>query len=798
VRRALLIAAIILVALVVLISTVTGIVFVRPLPTIDGDDRLIGLHERAEVLRDLYGVPHIFARDAHDMWFLQGYVTAQDRLWQMDIYRRAAQGRLAEVLGEPALDSDRYMRTIGLTRAAKLDLSVISAETVAGLEAYMEGVNKFLQQHGESLPVEFTILGYRPEPWTPLDSLAIAKLQVYDAAGNYTQELLRASIATRIGMESVGTLMPDPAAVAAPGDARAWAMVAPYLSPSGDLSPSGASGAAALRGVLPGAGEGLGSNCWALSGARTKSGKPLLAGDPHLPVRNPSIWYELGLDDGAEMHVIGFSIPGVPGVVIGHNDRVAWSFTYAYADTQDLFVERQDPTDFRRYDYAGRMEPATFLREPITVKGRKDPVVQDVVITRHGPILTPVLKEQKAQLALRWSALDGTKTIEAVLGMIRAKSFAQFRAAAADFSGATLSACYADVDGHIGYLLVGRLPDRKAGDGMMPAPGWTGDYDWRGLRPAEDNPFLLDPKDGVILNANNRPVNGPTEAGWSGEWDPGFRYEYLSVALAGTADADVARFRALQNDITSLPVTRFRDVLVAARPSSLLAADAQRLVRDWDGVLRLDSAGAAVYEAWLARMCERTFRDKLGPPLYEDYLTNGRPTFALYALVARRESPWFVDLSDAESGGRDAIASRALDDAARDLAARFGPLTERWRWGDMHTISFEHPLSAAKPLDLLLTIGPVRRPGDGYSPNSGAYSLLSPFKLRLHASERQIVDLSDIDASISIIPTGQSGQPFSKHWGDQTTLWAEGDYKPMPLSRGRLGALEGRLILRPR
>jgi penicillin amidase len=737
-------------------------------------------------------VPHIFARDTHDLFFVQGYVTAQDRLWQMDLYRRAAEGRLAEVLGEPALESDRFMRTLGLGRAAQLDLSTISDEARGLLEAYMEGVNKFLLRHGESLPIEFTILGYRPEPWTPLDTLAIAKLQLYDAAGNYTQELLRTSIAARLGPEALPALMPDASTAASLDDSRAWALVAPYLSPG-----TAGDGPGALARVLGGAGQGLGSNCWAVSGARSATGKPILAGDPHLPVRNPSIWYEIALDDG-DLHLIGFSIPGVPGVVIGHNDRVAWSFTYAYADTQDLFVERQDPADLRRYEYEGRMEAATVTREVIRVKGRDDPVVIDVVITRHGPILTPELKEQKAQLALRWSALDGTRTVEAVMAMDRAHSFAEFRAAAALFAGATLSACYADVDGHIGYLMIGRLPDRIAGDGRLPAPGWSGQYEWRGLRPAEANPFVLDPPDGFVLNANNRPVDRETEAGWAGEWDPGFRYAYLRQALAGIKDADVARFRTLQTDVTSLPVQRFRDTLLAARPAAPLAVEAQRMVRAWDGQLAVDSAAAAIYEAWLVRMCERTFRDKLGVTLYAQYLKDGRPTFALYDLVASPSSTWFADLASGSGGDRDALAAKALDDAVRDLSRRLGASPDRWRWGDLHTVAFEHPLSAAKPLNLFLTIGPLPRSGDGYSPNNGAYSLAAPYAVTTHSSERQIVDLADVDASLSIIPTGESGQPFAPHWGDQLRMWGAGEYKPMALSRERIGPLEGRLILRAR
>jgi penicillin G amidase len=791
-RRKLVVFASAMLVILVAISATFGLLLIRPLPTLDADLRLLGLHERAEVLRDHYGVPHIFAADEHDAFFVQGYVTAQDRLWQMDLYRRAAQGRLAQILGEPGLESDRFMRTLGLARAAQLDLGVISAEALGSLEAYMEGVNKYLQQHGESLPVEFTILGYRPEPWTPLDTLAIAKLQLYDAAGNYTQELLRASIAARLGPEVLATLLPDPSPSAVAGDADAWALVAPYLSPG-----SAGAGPSALASVLGGAGQGLGSNCWALSGSRTASGKPLLAGDPHLPVRNPSIWYEVALDAG-DLHLIGFSIPGVPGVVIGHNDRVAWSFTYAFADTQDLFVERQDPTDLRRYEYEGRMESATFSREVIEVKGRADPVIVEVAITRHGPILTAALKDQKAQLALRWSALDGTRTIEAVLGMGRARSFTEFRTAAALFVGASLSACYADVDGHIGYVLVGRLPDRKSGDGRLPVPGWSGDYDWRGLRPADDNPFLFDPPGGVVLNANNRPVDRATETGWEGEWDPGFRYAYLRQAVAEMRGADVARFRSLQTDVTSLPVQRFRAAILSARAASPLAAEGHRLVREWDGVLGVDSAAAAVYEAWLVHMCERTFRDKLGPTLYEQYLTDGRPTFALYELLGSPSSTWFADLARGDIGDRDAVASHALEDAVRDLEKRLGSTATSWRWGDLHTVSFEHPLSAARPLDRIFTIGPLRRAGDGYSPNNAAYSLLRPFVLRSHASERQIVDLSDVDASLSIIATGQSGQPLSGHFRDQSELWARGDYKPMALSRERIGPLEGKLILRAR
>jgi penicillin amidase len=767
----------------------TGLLLVyRPLPTIDGEYRLLGLDERAEVLRDSYGVPHVYAETAHDLFYLQGYVTAQDRLFQMDLYRRAGAGRLAEVLGEPALDSDTQFRTFGFASVAAREFGLLRDDTRANLNAYADGVNKFLEGHGDSLPLEFVILGYRPGRWSAVDSILAAKLQAYDAANNLDQELLRAGLASRFGTGVLATLMPDPTGRAASIDEGAWAAVAPYLGATASQP-----GSVARSSLLPGAGTG--SNCWALAGSRTVTGKPILAGDPHLAVRNPSIWYEIGLE-GAGYKLVGFSFAGIPGIVIGHNDRIAWSLTYAYTDTQDLFVERQDPTDPRRYEYKGQFEPATFVRESIAVKGRADPVVVDVAITRHGPIITPVLKGQTAPLALRWTALDPGRLLDFVFGLARAGSWQSFRAAAADFSGAAVSACYADVDGHIGYQLIGQLPARK-GDGQMPVPGWTGEYDWTGVVPFEANPTLLDPPTGMILNANDRPTEDPHSAGYIGEWDPGFRATHIAQRLTGLAKADVPAMRAIQTDYASPPAVRWREAILAASPKTDLQRRAQSLVRDWDGALSAQSGGAAVTEAWLMRMLSRTFRDKLGDKLYLNYLERARAQFALYRLLSHPDDPWFTDLGDPSVRGRDAVASAALADATAELAARFGDDVAKWRWGDMHTITFAHPL-AIGPLGLLLNIGPLPRPGDGFSVNNGAYDPTKPYQQTTNASERMIADLSELDNSLSITPEGQSGQPGSRFWGDQTALWNAGDYKPMRFSRGRIGRLEGTFQFRPR
>ena len=762
----------------------------RPLPTIDGESRLLGLDQRAEILRDSYGVPHVYAQTAHDLFFLQGYVTAQDRLFQMDLYRRAGAGRLAQVLGEPALDSDKQFRTFGLAGVAARELTLLRDDTRANLTAYADGVNKFLEQHGDSLPLEFVILGYRPERWSLLDSLVVAKLQAYDAANNLDQELLRAGLASRFGTGVLATLMPDPSGRAASVDGQAWASVAPYLAAGGSSFP----GAVALSKLLPGAGGGSGSNCWALAGSRTASGKPILAGDPHLAVRNPSIWYEIGLE-GAGYKLVGFSFAGIPGIVIGHNDRIAWSFTYAYTDTQDLFVERQDPTDPRRYEYKGQFEAATFVRESIDVKGRADPVVVDVAITRHGPIITPVLHGQIAPLALRWTALDPGRLLDFVFELARAGSWQQFRAAAADFSGAAVSACYADVDGHIGYQLIGQLPARS-GDGQMPVPGWTGEYDWTGVVPFERNPSVFDPPTGVVVNANDRPTRDPQSVGYIGEWDPGFRGTYIAQRLGTLGKADLTAMRAIQTDYTSTPVARWREAILAATPKTDLQRRAQGLVRDWDGTLAIESGAAAVTEAWLVAMLSETFQQELGDKLYADYLAHGRAVFALYQLLARPDDPWFSTI-DPSVAGRGAVSTAALEDAVRELVARFGTDLSKWRWGDVHTITFEHPL-AIGPLALLLNVGPFKRAGDGFSVNNGAYDPANPYRQTTNASERMIADLADLDNSLSITPEGESGQPGSKYWGDQAPLWNAGAYKPMRFSKDRIGRIDGMLVFRPR
>ncbi len=789
-------AAAVVLALLVASAILAGAILVyRPHPKLDGDLRVVGMHERGEIIRDRYGVPHIFARNAHDLFFMQGYVLAQDRLFQMDLYRRAAHGTLSEVLGEATLAADKLTRTLSLARAARRDEELLGADARLATEAFAEGVNKLLEQRGESLPLEFVLLGYRPQRWSPLDSLAILKLQAYDQAVNYETELVRMSVAQRLGVAAIPSLFPE--APGTPGLEAAWARIAPYVGTAGSSWPDGntaADGRDALRAILGAAGSGAGSNCWALAGSRTATGRPLLAGDPHLGVRNPSIWYELALD-GAGYRVAGFTIPGVPGVILGHNDRVAWSLTVAFVDQQDLYLERPDPADPRRFLYRGAFEPATVHREPIRVKGRSEPVPFEVTVTRHGPILTPVLKDQTAPLALRWTALDGGRNLDGILALDRARDWASFRAAAALVEGPALTLCYADADGHIGHTLVGRVPLRASpDDGRLPLPGWTGEHEWRDPLPPERNPAVLDPPDGLDVIANQQwtAIDG---AGSPSEWDPGFRAARARQLLGGIAKVSVDDLRRAQTDVFATAARPFRE-LIEAVPTLGPATDrAKELVRSWDGVLDADSAGAAVYETFVFQLLTHAFKARLGETLFVAYLADARPVFALQELVARPADPWLQALG-VPLQGADGLAARALRSAADELGRRQGADPAAWRWGALHRVTFAHPLGSAIPFGLL-NLGPYERPGDDDTVNDAPYDFAKPYDLRSHASLRTIVDLADIDRSWSVLPTGQSGQPAARHWGDQTPLWLRGDLKPMPLARDRIEA-EYRLVLRAR
>jgi len=762
----------------------------RPLPQIDGTLQVAGLKGRVEVVRDKWGVPHIYAHlgGEDDLFFAQGYVCAQDRLFQMDFNRRIGSGRLAEVVGKPGLSTDEFMRTLGLRRVAEMEASYPDQdpETRAALEAYARGVNAFIESHRDNLPLEFTILGYVPEPWQAADTLVWAKVMALSLSGNYSSELLRAALIEKLGADRARELTPP------------YSKDAPVIVPSGaSYHGTGAEDLLAwdrqMRAWLGAEGPGIGSNNWVVAGDATVTGKSLLANDPHLGIQMPSIWWEVHLV-GGRYDVIGATFPGVPGVVIGHNRRIAWGVTNVGPDVQDLYLEKVNPANPHQVEFKGQWEDVQVVEEVIRIKGGETKTLE-VLVTRHGPIVTDVLAQATQPMALRWTALDERSTIpQSILQLGRAGNWEEFRAALAYWTVPSQNFVYADVDGNIGYQMPSRIPIRAKGEGLVPVPGWTGEYEWTGYIPYDELPRVYNPAQGYVATANHRVIGDEYPYFISYDWDPGYRATRIVEVLESKAKLSADDFRALHADVTSVPARTLVPALLKLSPQSEDQRRAMDALRGWDYRLTTDSVPAAVYEVWLNRLGPNTFGDELGD-LADSY--SGRMGVRmLVGLVETPGSPWFDDVTTTGKETWDDVALRSLDEAVAFLRERLGSDEKGWQWGKLHTATFAHQLGAVQPLDLIFNKGPFPNGGDGFTVNNTGYD--SQYQQRTVPSYRQIIDLSDWSKCVSVHTTGQSGHPGSPHYADFIPLWLAVDYHPMLYERGDMEAnKEGVLVLMP-
>lgn len=774
----------------------------RPFPQIGGTLLLAGLGAPVEVVRDRWGIPHIYAQNARDLFFAQGYVHAQDRLWQMELFRRTSAGRLSELFGPATLQVDRLMRVIGLRRAAEATWAAAAGDPAMGAaveaaQAYSDGVNAFINSHRQRLPLEFTILRAQPEPWAPVDSLAFGKLMAWVLGGNWRAEVLRAALAEGFGSEGAEALLPQqfPGAPAILGQAalplhRTTAGVRPAAARrplrQEPRLPPGLPFASLLAGLPAG-----GSNSWVVAPARSAGGGALLANDPHLDAQMPSIWHINHLV-GGPYDVIGVAFPGVPGIIIGHNRHIAWGLTNAMEDTQDLYLERFHPRDPTLYLFRGGWERATVIREEIRVRGRREAETVDVRLTRHGPVLNPAVEGLWGFVALRWVALEPDRLFAAVLGVNRASSWEEFRNALRDWSAPAQNFVYADRAGNIGYLMPGRVPRRAAGhDGRMPVPGWSGEYEWQGFLPPEDLPAVLNPPRGYIVTANNRvaPPDYPHLLGTA--YDIGVRALRIVSLLEDEPRLDLERMARIQLDQTSPLAQRFvaawHKVRIGDPDLAALFAEVTR----WDGRLSADSRPALIYEGLMLELLRTLFEDTLGAQLFRRYLRTQAAVLRLLYLSEHPDDPWWRE-------GRDRTMEEALRRTVRDLERRLGPDRNRWRWGGVHTLALEHPLGRVRALAPVFNGPAPATGGDTFTVNVAPYDPEAPYRQVVVPSMRLLVDTSNWDAARIIHTTGQSGLPFHRHYRDLTALWVRGEYIPLLYTRRAIAAAaEGVLTLRP-
>jgi len=766
--------------------------------------RLTGLHEDVEVIRDRWGMPHIYSEDRHDLFFAQGFVHAQDRLFQMEFGRRLGAGRLAEVLGPPAVEADRWMRVLGLRRTAEKELVLLDDETRELMLAYASGVNAFIDRG--KLPVEFSLLRYRPERWQIVDSLTWIRLMDRELSVNWEAELLRAQLIAHLGPDPVASLDgPYPA-----GNPTA-------LSSDIDWRHLGTGALERARAARPYTGPpaeaGLGSNNWTVDGSHTASGAPLLASDMHLSLGMPSIWYENHLC-GAGYDVIGLSFAGLPGVIAGHNGRVAWSFTAGFTDTQDLYVERLNPENPRQYEFEGTWQDAEVLREEIVVKG-SEAVVEEVVITRHGPLIDGLVPDEASQpLALCWTAHDPSDMVSLLFDIGQAGNCAEFHGFLRRWTGPVQNVVYADVEGNIGYTLVGRTPVRVEGhDGRTPVPGWTGKYEWRGYVPFEDWLHVINPPGGRLVTANAKPVGDGYPYFLGHAWMPGFRAARITELLENTEKSTVADFCRMQFDQKSVLARRIGRHLAVLDPehASPNVQHAISLFQDWDGDLSADSPAAAVYQVFIRRLLYNLF-DAISEDapaeahLADRFVGKGpHPTLAangFYGCNGRALLAHVLDTPDSplfEKRSRDDLIRQSLQAALAFLHSQIGPQVEEWRWGQLHQLTYTHPLGQVKPLDRLFNRGPYPMGGDDTTVWATGTSYHSLDSERMVGPVcRFVVDLGDLGRSQSLNAPGQSGQPGSRHFADRIRAWLEGEYRPMLYRRQDVVAqAEGTLRLLP-
>ncbi len=714
-RRALIVLLVILL-LAVLVIPAGGYLFLRrSLPQTSGSLSISGLQSKVEIVRDASGIPYIYAASDRDAFMALGYLHAQDRLWQLEIQRRTGAGRLAEILGEPALKTDQFLRTLGVYRAAESALPAIGQSARDALEAYAAGINAYLDSN-PTLPPEFLILGVKPERWAPIDSLVWAKMMAWDLGGNYTLELLYSQILSVAG--------PDRLAQLAPGypDTNPTILASlPALAPApvtADLLALNES----LQLQLGLGGEHVGSNNWVVAGSRTASGKPLLADDPHLGTRIPSIWYLAGIH-GDTIHAAGATFPGLPAVVIGHNERVAWGVTNLGPDVQDLYVEKIHPQDFGLYEVNGQWVPVEIHPETILVKGEKEPVQWAARSTRHGPLISDVSDQRGSGLAFRWTALDpGDTTLDAFLGLNYARNWDEFREALRSLVAPSQNFVYADVDGNTGYYGPGHIPIRSQGQGNLPVPGWNDDYRWTGWIPFDELPHAYNPADGYVVTANNRVVPPSYPHFITNDWDSGYRARRIVELLTASGDLTVDDFARIQADQTPAQAAELLPFLLQAQVKEPLAVRALDLLRGWDGAVAAGSVPAAIYETWYVHLYRQLIGDKFGGDLGTRLLSRHNPLF-LASVLSGRQPWWCDDVLTPDKESCAAATGEALESAVKDLEKRLGNDVSRWKWGELHKTQFPHtPFSEVGLLKPLFHRS-IANGGDTFTVNVSPYRL---------------------------------------------------------------------------
>jgi penicillin amidase len=825
-----------------IILGVVGVLLARSsFPHTSGEVKLNGLEYPVDIFRDSYGIPNIYAQTTHDLFYAQGYVHAQDRFWQMDFWRHIGGGRLSEMFGKDQLDTDTFLRKMGWARVAQKELDAMSPDELAVLEVYADGVNAYLADHkGTALSLEYAVLklltpGYAPEAWKPLNTLTWAKAMAWDlGSARMDSEVEHAILMKTLTLQQISDLfpaypsdhpvvVPDFSLSSAPGPSRAQYEGAQMMT---DLYPAFQSLLASISDIeslLGPTGSGIGSNNWVIAGNRTSTGKPFLANDMHLSEQMPSIWYEIGLhcttpSETCPYNVAGFSFAGVPGVIVGHTDHIAWGFTNVGPDVLDLYIEKINPDNPNQYEVNGQWVDMTLVHETIQI-AKTSPVDLTVRYTRHGPIIWDDPENHKNiqdnwgidlpanfAISMRWTALEPVNVISTFLGLDKAQNFQEFRQAASFFAVPSQNMVFADTDGNIGYQTPGNIPVRLPGHGGdYPVPGWTDEYEWQGYIPFDQLPNAFNPPEDYIVSANNAVVGTNYPYLITDQWDYGFRAARI-VQMIETAPGpiDAAYIQKMHGDdynasaaymvplLMQLPLQD--EYLIAVRDSLI----------GWDYQDKMDLTAPAIYNAFWRATLAATFQDDLP----QDYWPDGGDAWfeIMRKLVQSPDSAWWDDKSTSVIEKRDDILQVAFTNAVAELESLLGKDSSHWMWGDMHTITFHNQTlgtSGISPIEAIFNRGPYQTSGGNSIVNATSWNAAETeasisYQVAWLPSERLIVDMSNLSASLSVITTGESGHAFHQNYADQSDLWRTIQYHPMLWLQQQVESnAKARLLLTP-
>lgn len=765
---------ILLILLLIIVFAVIYNLNVRPVPDYNKSLQLVGLKDSVEVYRDSFAIPHVYAKNEEDLYRAIGYLTAQDRLWQMDLLRRVTTGRLSEIFGKDLVKTDMLMRALRIPEKSQKVLEHCDPSIKRMLNAYTDGVNQFIYRNRHKLPIEFVILGYKPERWQPIHSINLIGYIAWDLNGSWNAEIVLHKLEAKLNNAQVADFVPGSDSTMA----TIYHTKATYTNTDWITE-------------LQRANENIedlglqvfhGSNNWVVSGSRTASGKPMLANDMHLGFNAPGVWYQMHQVIPGKLNVTGVVLPGQPFVVSGHNDSIAWGLTNVMNDDIDFYRETLNPADSNAYKLDGQWKKLLIKHEKIAVKGG-DTIKYDLKFTHRGPIISSLKKISKETISMRWLGNEVSNELRSISLLNRARNWTDFCTAMQTFVSISQNAAYADVKGNIGMYCCAGIPIRK-GNPMEVFPGETSTYDWQGLVPFDKLPHKYNPPEGFAVSANNRTID-PSYPYYISHWfDLPFRYDRIHEMIQANNKMTTSTMTEIQTDINSKHVAYYLPgLLESLRKQTNRSKEediALQLLEKWHGQMDAKAPAPLIFEVFFNSFIKNVIADELGDELFKELIVDKilvRNT--IKNIWSKKTSVLFDDIrTHNKVESFDDMVWKSFSEAIAELSETQGHNVASWQWGKVHTFTLEHPLGKVKVLDIAfhLNRGPFETGGSFHTVAPYSYRYNTPYKVQSGASQRHIYDLADWDNSLSVLPTGNSGIPSSKHYCDQTALYLEGKY----------------------